>query len=137
MVQVERADWKKWIERSKTDLSGGLTANDDADILSKKAEYLCPEFSLALKTTQVKSAELQKSINNIQSLVKINEKLFGIQSFEEFNMEGLTASQVKTIESEYEKLDTFLKKNPVLQLDSILNYQSIQPAMKGKSSLTE
>jgi len=132
LVKVSKDDWKKWIEGSKMELADGVTSDDYADFLSKKTESLFPEVSLVYKTTQVNTADVQKSISNIQPLVKNNKTLFGIQSFEELDTKGLSEVQIKTIWSDYEKIDVIVKTNPGLQLDKVLNDKNIAVADKGK-----
>lgn len=132
LVKADKADWKKWIVDSKMGLADGVTPDDYADFLTKKVEHLFPEVSLIHKTTQVKANELEKNITAIQSLIKNNESLFGIQTFDELDTKGLTVAQVKKIKTEYEKIDSLVKTNPGLQLDKVVNDKGIKLADKGK-----
>lgn len=132
LVKVEKTDWQKWIKDSRAELPEGVDASDYADFLAKKVEHLFPELSLIYKTTQVKTEEIQKSVNTIQPLLQANTTLFGFESFEKLDTSGFSDAQMKEVKVEYENLDRLVKTNPGLELDKVFNDKTINHSDKGK-----
>ncbi|GAA5225380.1 Tc toxin subunit A-related protein [Membranihabitans marinus] len=132
LAKITKAEWKKWIESSKTVLADGISSDDYADFLNKKIETLFPEISLTYHSSLIKTPEVQESIKTIKPLIDKNNNLFGLDSFDQLDTTGLSISEVKKVKIEYEKLHRMVKTNPGLQIDEILNDKNIKIDDKAK-----
>lgn len=132
VVKFDRTDWENLIAASKVDLPKGMTSDEYANILFKKAENIFPELALKEHTEIIKRRDVAKSVRGLKPLFDRNKNAFGPAGFEALKLDGIPANRVKKLKKQYTDIDLLTKRYHGLGLETILNNNRYDSDTKAK-----